>query len=82
MSTGTMWTPLLSVPTRERESEGLQRQRGWNPDDIYTIGDGHNDLPMLTAFHGAAPVSAEKGVLAQISKTVDSVEDYINQLLA
>ena len=67
------------------KGEGIRRiaeAKGWNPDDIYTIGDGHNDLPMLTAFHGAAPVSAEKGVLAQISKTVDSVEDYINQLLA
>lgn len=60
----------------------LAEKKGWNPDEIYTIGDGNNDLPMLTAFHGAAPVSAEKEVLAAVSKTVTSVADYIEQLLA
>ncbi len=60
----------------------LAEKKGWDPDEIYTIGDGNNDLPMLTAFHGAAPISAEKEVLASVSKTVTSVADYIDQLLA
>lgn len=60
----------------------LAEEKGWNPDIIYTMGDGCNDLPMLRAFHGAAPVTSEKQVLAEITETYESVAAYIDALMA
>ena len=66
------------------KGNGLRRLaeiKGWDPDCIYAIGDGSNDLPMITAFHGAAPHSAEPRVAAAVAKTYASVAEWIDELL-
>ena len=49
--------------------------------NITTIGDNLNDLDMLLSFNGACVKSGSNEVINKINKVVDSVADYIDQLL-
>lgn len=53
----------------------------WNNEDVYTIGDSHNDLPMLLKYQGCAIKSGIEEVTSTISAKVESVGELIEQLL-
>lgn len=54
---------------------------GIDKDEVYTAGDGHNDLPMLEMFHGMTLHSAAQDIQDQVELVYDEVADYINELL-
>lgn len=78
------WRCCDSVPFGMDKAQGILRLaelKGWDRKDVFTMGDGCNDIPMLKAFASAAPVSSEKAVLEVVSRTFESVAAYIDALL-
>lgn len=61
--------------------EWLAEHNSWDKGDIYTFGDGLNDLGMLQAFHGAAITSGTAPLLEQIATQYPSIEAYIDAIL-
>lgn len=55
----------------------LAQREGWNEQDILTIGDSQNDIPMLKAFHGFSLNSATADARQAASKLYDSVGDML-----
>ena len=78
------WRCCDSVPYGFNKAEGILRLaelKNWDRRNIFTMGDGCNDIPMLKAFASAAPVSSEKAVLEVVSRTFESAAAYIDALL-
>lgn len=78
------WRCCDSVPYGFNKAEGILRLaelKNWDRQNIFTMGDGCNDIPMLKAFASAAPVSSEKAVLEVVSRTFESAAAYIDALL-
>ena len=51
----------------------LSQREGWQAQDIMTIGDSQNDIPMIKAYHGYSLYSATADAKAAASKLYDSV---------
>ena len=53
-----------------------------NEDDVYTIGDGHNDIPLIEfGVHGSVMSCADEDVKAHAQVEYDSVSDLISKNL-
>ena len=66
------------------KAEGLlyiERHLGLSHDDIYTIGDSFNDLPMLEAFKGCTVANAKESIQEQIGVVYQNVADCIHHLM-
>lgn len=61
--------------------EKLQKHLNLLHDNIYTIGDSLNDLPMLKAYKGACVRVSHPQVLRDIPLMFESVSDYIQYLI-
>ncbi|NLW28830.1 MAG: HAD family phosphatase [Erysipelothrix sp.] len=59
----------------------LVKQLDIDLSQVYVIGDGLNDLPMLLQFNGAVVQHGQDGVKKEIDKIVIDVASYIDQLL-
>ena len=51
-------------------------------DNIYTAGDNYNDMDMLSRFHGRAIYYSEPEVLAVAEKSVTTIAEIIEEILA
>ena len=51
-------------------------------DNIYTAGDNFNDIDMLSRFHGRAMKNSEPEVLAAAEKSVGSIAEIIEEIMA
>lgn len=72
------------VPHGVSKAEGLlfiERYMGYEHDDIYTIGDSYNDLPMLEEFHGISVAHAEDVIKEAADMSVVAVRDAMAFLL-
>lgn len=71
------------VPAGVSKAEGLyviESYMDLDHDDIYTIGDSYNDIPMLKEFHGCAVAHAQEDILNAAEHVYDSVADAICDL--
>ena len=51
-------------------------------EDVYTIGDGHNDIPLIEfGVHGSVMSCADEDVKAHVQVEYDSVSDLISKNL-
>lgn len=49
-------------------------------EDVYTIGDGHNDIPLIEfGVHGSVMSCADEDVKAHAQVEYDSVSDLISK---
>ncbi len=55
----------------------LAKLQHWNKDDIITIGDAQNDVPMLKAYQGCSLYSATKDAQQVARKLYDSVGEML-----
>lgn len=51
-----------------------------SPDNIYTVGDGLNDIPMIREFHGCAMEKSEDDVKKAAEITVTDIADVIEKI--
>lgn len=51
---------------------------GIDSNNIYTVGDGYNDIPMIEAFHGCAVESGIDELKQKAEHTVRSVADVVS----
>jgi hydroxymethylpyrimidine pyrophosphatase-like HAD family hydrolase len=82
---GVLGVDFISV--RAGKPVGIRRLlelRGLQAEIVLTVGDGENDIAMLTApdFCGYAMQSAMPVVLEQVSRTTESVAALIERYLA
>ena len=79
---------LLSVditpPDTSKRSgiEKLLEVKGWQGAEVYAIGDGDNDLPMLAAFHGATVNTARPEIQERAGQVYASVGKMLDSLRA
>lgn len=52
-----------------------------SPENIWTVGDNHNDLPMLKAFHGCAIADRPAAESGEAEFVVGEVADVVEMLL-
>lgn len=81
---GAQGIDFVRVGTNKAEGiRNLVKSRGIAPELILTVGDGENDLDMLTApdFCGYAMQSAMPAVLEKVSRTTKSVAALIEEYL-
>lgn len=72
------------VPEGVSKAEGIyyiENYMGLCHDDIYTIGDSHNDVPMLEEFHGCAIAHAQSCIKQSAQYVYPSVGAYINDIM-
>lgn len=72
------------VPEGVSKAEGLTYIENYlhlQHEDIYTIGDSFNDLPMLHAFNGCTVKNAKDIIQKEIGIVYESVADCIENLL-
>ena len=56
----------------------MEKIRSRSKQDVYTLGDGNNDIPLITyGLHGAAVSWASKDVQAHASQVVDSIAELL-----
>ncbi|MBQ7380298.1 MAG: HAD hydrolase family protein [Clostridia bacterium] len=81
---GAQGIDFVRVGTNKAEGiRNLVKSRGIAPELILTVGDGENDLDMLTApdFCGYAMQNAMPAVLEKVSRTTKSVAALIEEYL-
>lgn len=59
----------------------LVRQLGVNPAEVFVVGDGLNDLPMLLQFNGAVVEHGQEAVKEHVKKNVSDVAALIEEVL-
>lgn len=69
------------VPKNISKATGIARiceRHHIEKQDVYTLGDGNNDIPLITyGLHGAAVSWASKDVQAHASQVVDSIAELL-----
>lgn len=71
------------TPPDINKCSGIEKMlalKGWQAAEVYAIGDGDNDLPMLKAFHGATVATARAEIKAQIRHIYASVGEMLNSI--
>lgn len=71
------------VPDGVSKAEGLAVIESYldlNHDDIYTIGDSYNDIPMLEEYHGCAVAHAQQDILDVAQHVYIGISDAIKDL--
>lgn len=72
------------VPVGISKAEGLSyvlQYLGIDDDDVYTIGDSFNDLPMIEAYHGFSVGMAPEEIREKSEQVYLSVADCIEDLM-
>ena len=72
------------APDLVSKSSGLhfvKEWKGYRHEDIYTIGDSFNDLPMIDEFHGFCVSHASSQIKEHAERVVDTVSEAIAHLM-
>ena len=72
----------ITPPGTDKRSgvEQMLALKGWRGAEVYTIGDGDNDVPMLQAFCGATVATASAEIKAQVSHVYSSVGQMLDKI--
>ncbi len=62
--------------------EFLSKKLHINEDDIYTIGDGQSDIPMIRRYHGGVMKNGLSEVKDYAEGIYESVSEYIEEVLS
>lgn len=60
----------------------MENHLGIDHEDVYTIGDSFNDVPMLKAFHGSAMIHSRSAVQVTAEHVFSSVGECIDWLMS
>lgn len=78
-------SPFIDIVSDELDKatgiEVISNLLGVKHQDCYAIGDGYNDMSMLSAYHGFVMNHAKDSVKEVATETVDTVKEAIDKLL-
>lgn len=58
--------------------DALLRRRGWSADEVFTLGDGGNDLPMLLRYTGYTLPGAQEEVAKAVPRVCRDLADMMD----
>lgn len=72
---------ISSTTDKEKAIEILARKIGIDSDNIYTIGNGYNDIAMIEEFNGYCMEDSVEELLEECPNEVASVSELVEKLL-
>ena len=72
---------ISSTMDKEKAIEILARKIGISSDNIYTIGNGYNDIAMIEEFNGYCMEDSVEELLEECPNEVASVSELVEKLL-